>query len=541
RQRRRTSRRSMKPKEHAAPGFSQGQVQFWQTLVDQAYAGEGDLHDYDAAPRSVYKSKTDCSAAVKPVALVTTSPAPCSNLTELPDDVLVLVVSQLVGPPDRGRYTVLRPASSQKLQHRPSNVTGVQPASSGAAGPIHYAQQAGPVARAHSSSMVPRTVTSMGIATDPGLADVARLSMTCRRMREACKALLLARPDLSLQSEDNIRALTEKRRLVRRITLDQHGTYMKREVACELGGGSVLIGALTAGCAAWPGLCGTLSGTLNFLVFTLTHVLIHTALLAAAYRTAARVGARRALLLGLAAILLYYCVVVWAVQRLSGITQVPPHLNLEPWCRSGTCGGGPAVLLTPAPPGPTSSPFTHSSSPWTSYQYQLEQSSAWCLLSSQLLPRLSAWWHGSTGAASAPVPSQPGVEGQGSSPGLPDLLAAAAAAAGPGRWSTPEGGAWPHPDPAPLQPKSAMSAGVHSAGQLGGAAVAVPAHVSLPYYPLAVLIWPFFGVGLRWRLIHVLSNSFAWAYGVWEFRASYRYVKLRNGLWLNSPSRRLDK
>ncbi|KAL6760306.1 hypothetical protein V8C86DRAFT_2433645 [Haematococcus lacustris] len=340
----------MKPKEHAAPGFSRGQVQFWQTLVDQAYAGEGDLHDYDAAPRSVYKSKTDCSAAVKPVALVTTSPAPCSNLTELPDDVLVLVVSQLVGPPDRGRYTVLRPASSQKLQHRPSNVTGVQPASSGAAGPIHYAQQAGPVARAHSSSMVPRTVTSMGIATDPGLADVARLSMTC----SCCvPASLQARPST----------------VCTLLCLEKHR------------------------------------------VFTLTHVLIHTALLAAAYRTAARVGARRALLLGLAAILLYYCVVVWAVQRLSGITQ----------------------------------------------------------------------------------------------------------------------------------PKSAVSAGVHSAGQLGGAAVAVPAHVSLPYYPLAVLIWPFFGVGLRWRLIHVLSNSFAWAYGVWEFRASYRYVKLRNGLWLNSPSRRLDK
>ena len=72
----------------------------------------------------------------------------------------------------------------------------------------------------------------------------------------------------------------------------------------------------------------------------------------------------------------------------------------------------------------------------------------------------------------------------------------------------------------------------------------VPAHLNLepwrrvshnnqqPFYPLAMIIWPFFGTSWHWRLIHVVSNCFAWCFGVYEWNQEYRYVKSRNGLKL---------
>ncbi len=67
----------------------------------------------------------------------------------------------------------------------------------------------------------------------------------------------------------------------------------------------------------------------------------------------------------------------------------------------------------------------------------------------------------------------------------------------------------------------------------------LPAHLDLqpwgrrsqPHYPLAMAIWPFFGTRISWRAIHVVSNSFAWCYGVVEWNREYSYVKSRNGLW----------
>lgn len=80
---------------------------------------------------------------------------------------------------------------------------------------------------------------------------------------------------------------------------------------------------------------------------------------------------------------------------------------------------------------------------------------------------------------------------------------------------------------------SSSSTQTGHAGSLGhhpARGASSPQAMSQPFYPLAVLLWPLFGTGMRWRALHVLSNCFAWCYGVYEFRASYGYVKSRNGL-----------
>ncbi|KXZ56839.1 hypothetical protein GPECTOR_1g757 [Gonium pectorale] len=51
-----------------------------------------------------------------------------------------------------------------------------------------------------------------------------------------------------------------------------------------------------------------------------------------------------------------------------------------------------------------------------------------------------------------------------------------------------------------------------------------------PLYPVAALLWPLYGDGVHWRLIHLLSNGFAWAYGAYEWYHSFSCVRLRNGL-----------
>ncbi len=56
-----------------------------------------------------------------------------------------------------------------------------------------------------------------------------------------------------------------------------------------------------------------------------------------------------------------------------------------------------------------------------------------------------------------------------------------------------------------------------------------PASPSPAYLP-AALLWPLYGDGLHWRLIHLTSNGFAWAYGTYEWHHSFSCVRLRNGL-----------
>ncbi|EFJ51922.1 hypothetical protein VOLCADRAFT_86916 [Volvox carteri f. nagariensis] len=51
-----------------------------------------------------------------------------------------------------------------------------------------------------------------------------------------------------------------------------------------------------------------------------------------------------------------------------------------------------------------------------------------------------------------------------------------------------------------------------------------------PAYLPAALLWPLYGDGIHWRLIHLLSNGFAWAYGTYEWYHSFSCVRLRNGL-----------
>ena len=51
-----------------------------------------------------------------------------------------------------------------------------------------------------------------------------------------------------------------------------------------------------------------------------------------------------------------------------------------------------------------------------------------------------------------------------------------------------------------------------------------------PHYAAAALLWPLYGDGLHWQLIHLLSNGFAWAYGAYEWQHSFSAVRARNGL-----------
>ena len=41
---------------------------------------------------------------------------------------------------------------------------------------------------------------------------------------------------------------------------------VRMQVACEVGGGSLMMMALSLGCGAWPGLCGALDGSICFVV-----------------------------------------------------------------------------------------------------------------------------------------------------------------------------------------------------------------------------------------------------------------------------------
>mmetsp|Transcript_5088 Transcript_5088/g.11056 ORF Transcript_5088/g.11056 Transcript_5088/m.11056 type:complete len:397 (-) Transcript_5088:348-1538(-) len=228
-------------------------------------------------------------------------------------------------------------------------------------------------------------------AGDPsGLRDAIKLSMACKRMRSAYSTMLCTRRDLALQAEEKMKALREKRRLVRRLTLTHHESYVKREVAFELSASSGALLLLSAACLAWPHASWVLHALINFAAFTAMHLLIHTAMLAASYRAGALLGCRAALVSGVLAICTYYLLLVPSVQMMLGIQQVPPHLNLEPWGRQ---------------------------------------------------------------------------------PGSPR-----------------------------------------------------------PFYPAALLIWPVFGTSVQWRFMHAISNTFAWAYGIYEWGCSLRVVKACNNI-----------
>jgi hypothetical protein len=67
-------------------------------------------------------------------------------------------------------------------------------------------------------------------------------------------------------------------------------------------------------------------------VVTLAYILVHNVILALAYKAAARLGCRRALPLGLAAILVLYCAVV------PGLTAVYQARQVGPGGDDGCCG-----------------------------------------------------------------------------------------------------------------------------------------------------------------------------------------------------------
>ena len=76
-----------------------------------------------------------------------------------------------------------------------------------------------------------------------------------------------------------------------------------------MGGGSLLLASLSAGCAAWPTLCGGLRGILSVSSFALVQLLYHTALMALACRLAAWLGTRKALIVGTVGLFVYYAII----------------------------------------------------------------------------------------------------------------------------------------------------------------------------------------------------------------------------------------
>jgi hypothetical protein len=51
-----------------------------------------------------------------------------------------------------------------------------------------------------------------------------------------------------------------------------------------------------------------------------------------------------------------------------------------------------------------------------------------------------------------------------------------------------------------------------------------------PRYLPAALLWPFFGGGWDWRLVSVLTNGAAWAFGIAAWRREWRFMAGANGL-----------
>lgn len=215
----------------------------------------------------------------------------------------------------------------------------------------------------------------------------ARLASTCRRLRTAYRTTLRRHPQWSLHVESEIATLRAKEHVVRRLTLTQHETYVRHEFVMQFGFGLMVLLLCCLLCAVQDGFCSLVDHLKNFTAFTFIHVMIHSVVLACAYRMSAAVGSRTAVVIGLGAILAYYVVLTGLVQYMTGIHQLPPHLNLEPWHRH-----------------------------------------------------------------------------------------------------------------------------------------------ERPFYPLAMIIWPFYGTSLHWRVIHVVSNTFAWCYGVYEWNQEYRIVREKNGL-----------
>ena len=193
-------------------------------------------------------------------------------------------------------------------------------------------------------------------------------------------------------------------------------------------------------------------------MFTLAHVLLHTAILAAAYHTAARVGAQRSLVIGLAAVLAFYGVLVDLLHAIVGSGQAGFSCHFDVAAELGRLIAFPICThygthtVVPLPPGqcilhlwPTPARFP--------------------LCSLQLVPQ----------AAPAPTAAAAGNNTAMCGSGSSDSL-----------WLAPLG-------------------------------LTNPSTTTL-FGLLTALVAPFFSTDLRWRAIHVLSNGFAWAYGVWEVR-----------------------
>eukprot|EP00798_Chlamydomonas_sp_ICE-L_P014027 gene14027-19965_t len=84
-----------------------------------------------------------------------------------------------------------------------------------------------------------------------------------------------------------------------------------------------------AACLLHPAFCVSLAGPLNYLIFTIVHMLLHSFVLTKAYLACAKLGTRKAILLGVGGICMYYLVCAQVAQQLLGIQQlwVRPELD----------------------------------------------------------------------------------------------------------------------------------------------------------------------------------------------------------------------
>jgi hypothetical protein len=120
----------------------------------------------------------------------------------------------------------------------------------------------------------------------------ARLAGSCRCLRRLYHFIMAGRPAAALHAEAERATAAAKRRLVRRLTLDQHRSFVRREVAAEFGLGAGVLLLLAGVCGLGPSVCLLFDGLLNFVAFTLIHMMIHTAMQAAACRACASLGTR---------------------------------------------------------------------------------------------------------------------------------------------------------------------------------------------------------------------------------------------------------
>ncbi|GAX75608.1 hypothetical protein CEUSTIGMA_g3052.t1 [Chlamydomonas eustigma] len=136
--------------------------------------------------------------------------------------------------------------------------------------------------------------------TGRGLQDAACLSCASRGLRHAYQQVLTADISLSLQVEERIRSSAERRRIVRRQTLSQHGACFKHEVVSQCAS-CLLVMAVLAAVA--PLVCSShqqyIPQMLILMAYMAAQLMLHSTVAAASYYTSASLGTSAAVVGGM--------------------------------------------------------------------------------------------------------------------------------------------------------------------------------------------------------------------------------------------------